>query len=67
MDWYMKQMLEIVGFCIYLLFVAYNLSLKPHVEEPKIYEQRTPTIQEVEYVDRIVDSILKERYENNGK
>ena len=47
--------------------MAYNLSLKPPIKEPKIYEQRTPTLQEVEYVDRMVNSVLKERHENNGK
>ncbi len=63
----MKPIFKTIGFCIYLLFVVYNLTLKPLVAEPKIYKQRTPTLQEVEYVDRIINSVLKERYENNGK
>ena len=67
MNRYMKLIFKIIGFCIYLVFVIYNLTLEPHVEYLKPYGQRTPTVQEVEYVDRIVDSILKERYENNGK
>lgn len=64
---YMKPIFKTIGFCIYLLYVVYNLTLKPPVAEPKIYKQRTPTLQEVEYVDRMINSVLKERYENNGK
>lgn len=64
---YMKPIFKTIGFCIYLLYVVYNLTLKPPVAELKVYEQRTPSFQEIEYVDRMINSVLKERYENNGK